>query len=295
MPPVSNGFVPFRAHRTWYRITGELGDGVPLVALHGGPGATHDYLLSLTGLAGGTRAVVHYDQLGCGESTRLRDADPGFWTVELFLEELDNLLGHLGISGSYDVLGQSWGGMLAAEHAVRRPAGLRKLVIANSPASMRDWSVAAEQLRAELPAEVREALERHEATGDYDNPEYKAATEVFYSRHLCRLDPTPPEVLRSLQALEEDPTVYNAMNGPNEFHVIGSLKDWTITDRLPAIEVPTLVLNGRYDEATDDCVRPYVERIPGARHVRFENSSHMPHVEERDSYLATVGAFLEET
>lgn len=295
MTPLSNGFAPFRGHRTWYRVTGGLADGVPLVTLHGGPGATHDYLLSLTGLADGSRAVVHYDQLGCGRSTRLPDADPGFWTVELFLEELDNLLDHLGIRGSYDLLGQSWGGMLAAEHAVRRPAGLRKLVIANSPASMHDWALAAEQLRAGLPADVREALERHEAIEDYDHPEYKAATGVFYARHLCRIVPNPPEVLRSMEALEEDGTVYNAMNGPTEFHVVGSLKGWSIVDRLPAVEVPTLVINGRYDEATDDCVRPYVEQIPGTRHVRFENSSHMPHVEEQDSYLAVVRAFLEET
>ncbi|GAB2975460.1 proline iminopeptidase-family hydrolase [Amycolatopsis acidiphila] len=294
MSPLSTGFAPFRQYRTWYRVTGELGRGVPLIVLHGGPGCTHNYVLSLADLADGTRAVVHYDQLGCGGSTRLPDADPGFWTVELFLAELDNLLEHLGIAGSYDVLGQSWGGMLAAEHAVRRPAGLRKLVIADSPASMHDWSVAAGKLRAELPAEVREALDRHEATGDYANPEYKAASDVFYARHVCRILPNPPEVRRTLEAMEEDPTVYNAMNGPNEFHVIGSLRDWTVVDRLPAIEVPTLVLNGRYDEATDDCVRPYVDQIAGARHVRFENSSHMPHVEERATYLATVRAFLEE-
>lgn len=288
----TTGQVPFREYRTWYRITGELGAGVPLVVLHGGPGCTHNYVLSLARLAY-SRPVVHYDQLGCGKSTHLRDADPGFWTVELFLDELDNLLAHLGIAGEYDLLGQSWGGMLAAEHAVRRPPGLRRLVIADSPASMQTWSAEAGKLRAQLPDDVRAALERHEATGDYENPEYKAATDVFYARHVCRIVPNPPEVQATNQALADDPTVYNAMNGPNEFHVVGSLRDWTVVDRLPAVEVPTLVVNGRYDEATDECVRPYVERIPGARHHRFENSSHMPHVEEQDAYLAVIGAFLE--
>ncbi|GAA5159417.1 MULTISPECIES: proline iminopeptidase-family hydrolase [Amycolatopsis] len=293
MVPSTTGFAPFRDYRTWYRVTGKLGSGVPLVVLHGGPGCTHNYVLSIAGLANQHRPVVHYDQLGCGESTRLRDADPGFWTVELFLEELDNLLTHLGIADEYDVLGQSWGGMLAAEHAVRKPAGLRKLVIADSPASMRDWTAAAEKLRAELPDDVRETLERYEAAEDYENPEYKAATDVFYARHVCRIVPNPPEVQRTNEALAEDPTVYRAMNGPNEFHVIGSLRDWSVIDRLPAVEVPTLVVNGRYDEATDDCVRPYLERIPDVRHHRFENSSHMPHVEEQDAYLEIVGAFLE--
>ncbi|HTI27072.1 MAG TPA: alpha/beta fold hydrolase, partial [Kutzneria sp.] len=143
----TEGRAKFGEHETWYRITGELGSGgVPLVVLHGGPGCTHDYLLRLTSLAG-DRAVVHYDQLGNGRSTHLPDATPDFWTVELFLAELDNLVETLGIADRYALLGQSWGGMLAAEHAVRRPAGLRGLVIANSPASMQLWSAAADRLR----------------------------------------------------------------------------------------------------------------------------------------------------
>ena len=202
--------------------------------------------------------------------------------------ELDNLLDHLGVADRYDVLGQSWGGMLAAEHAVRRPAGLRRLVIADSPASMADWRRAADRLRAELPAGVREALERHEATGAYDHPEYLAATEDFYARHVCRVVPNPPEVEATNAHLAQDATVYNAMNGPTEFHVIGSLKEWSVIDRLHRIEVPTLVVNGRHDEATEECVLPYVERVPGARRHVFADSSHMPHVEERDLYMRVV-------
>lgn len=294
---VTTGNAPFRGYATWYRITGDLAaarrDGVvPLVVLHGGPGAPHPYLLSLTELAAQGRPVIHYDQLGCGNSTRLPDADPASWTVDLFLDELDNLLRHLGIEDRYDVLGQSWGGMLAAEHAVRRPRGLRRLVLADSPASMAGWSKAANSLRADLPDDVREALERHEATGAYEHPEYLAATDEFYARHVCRLVPVPPEVAMTFMSLGEDPTVYSAMNGPNEFHVIGSLAKWSIIDRLNQVEAPTLVINGRYDEATAECVAPYVERIPNAsRHV-FEDSSHMPHVEEREEYLRVVGGFL---
>lgn len=295
----TSGFVPFGEHRTWYRVSGDLEqarrDGeVPLVVLHGGPGATHQYLLNIADLARGGRPVIHYDQLGCGNSTRLPQLPDEFWTVELFLAELDNLLERLGIADRYDVLGQSWGGMLAAEHAVRRPAGLRRLVIANSPASMKDWRQAADKLRAELPAGIREALERHEATGEYGHPEYQAATQEFYDRHVCRVLPNPPEVRRTNEALTQDATVYNAMNGPNEFFVIGSLKEWSVIDRLHLVQVPTLVVNGRYDEATDECVQPYGDRIPGARRHVFGNSSHMPHVEERELYMRVVGGFLDE-
>jgi L-proline amide hydrolase len=287
----TEGTVSFRGYQTWYRLTGEFGDHVPLVVLHGGPGATHDYVLRVAGLADTGRAVVHYDQLGNGRSTHLPDAAPDFWTVELFLAELDNLLAALGIADRYALLGQSWGGMLAAEHALRRPAGLHGLVIADSPASMPLWSAAAAALRAELPPAVDETLRRHEAAGTTDTDEYSDAVKVFYDRHLCRV-PWPPEVNATFDALDEDPTVYHTMNGPSEFHVIGSLRDWSIVDRVAAIDVPTLLISGRYDEATPETVQPFYDGIPDVRWEVFEESSHMPHVEETERFLATVDDFL---
>lgn len=292
---MSEGYADFRGHRTWYRVTGTLDPHAaeaPLICVHGGPGCTHDYLDSLAELnATSGRAVIHYDQLGNGRSTHLPDKGADFWTVELFLAELDNLIAHLGIGGRYHVLGQSWGGMLTAEHAVRRPAGLRSAVIADSPASMELWLAAAAKLRAALPEDVQATLSRHEEAGTTDDEEYAAATRVFYDRHVCRV-PWPEEVARTFAAMDEDPTVYHTMNGPSEFHVIGTLKGWSIIDRLDLIAVPTLLISGRYDEATPEVVRPYADRIPDVRWEVFENSSHMPHVEEKDAVLATVAAFL---
>jgi L-proline amide hydrolase len=290
---VTEGFADFRGHRTWYRVTGSLDAAkAPLVVLHGGPGCTHDYVDSVAELAATGRPVVHYDQIGGGASTHLPDADPGFWTVELFLAELDNLLAHLGIADRYHVLGQSWGGMLGAEHAVGRPEGLRSLVIADSPASMTLWLEAARGLRAELPPDVQATLTRHEEAGTTDSPEYAAATRVFYDRHVCRI-PWPDEVARTFAALDENPTVYLAMNGPSEFHVVGSLKDWTIIDRLDRVAVPVFLISGRYDEATPATVQPYADHIADVRWQIFENSSHMPHVEEKESFLQAVAEFLD--
>ncbi|HUA77750.1 MAG TPA: proline iminopeptidase-family hydrolase [Acetobacteraceae bacterium] len=290
---MSEGSAAFGAWRTWYRITGALGAGKPpLVVLHGGPGCTHDYVDSFKLLAEGGRAVIHYDQLGNGKSTHLHEQGADFWTVGLFLSELDNLLAHLSIAGSYHLLGQSWGGMLAAEHAVRRPPGLRALVIADSPASMALWVEEANRLRAALPAEVQAALLTHEAEGTLDSPEYQAATKVFYDRHVCRVVPNPPEVTRTFDAIAADPTVYHTMNGPTEFHVVGTLKNWSIVERLERINVSTLLISGRYDEATEATVRPYAERIPDVRWTIFEHSSHMPHVEETPLCMQAVGAFL---
>jgi L-proline amide hydrolase len=289
-------FAPFGAYRTWYRITGSPDSArLPLLVAHGGPGCTHDYVDSFKDISAlDGRPVIHYDQLGNGNSTRLPDKGPDFWTVALFLDELDNLLDHLGIGKRHALLGQSWGGMLGAEHAVRRPPGLKALVIANSPANMRTWVAEANRLRRDLPRDVQDTLERHEQAGIITEPEYIAASRVFYDRHVCRVVPWPPEVARTFAIMDEDNTVYRNMNGPTEFHVIGTLKDWTIEDRLHLVEAPTLLISGRFDEATPEVVRPYAERVAGCRSVVFENSSHMPHVEERDRCMAVVSDFLRE-
>jgi L-proline amide hydrolase len=290
----TEGYVEGAFGRTWYKITGRLdGRKAPLVVLHGGPGCTHDYVDSLKDLAATGRAVIHYDQLGNGRSTHLREKGADFWTVDLFLGELDSLLAHLGISDNYDLIGQSWGGMLGAEHAVRQPAGLRRLVIANSPASLTTWVEEANRLRRDLPPEVQDALTRNEEAGTIASPEYKAASDAFYARHVCRIVPMPPEVQRTFAAIEEDPTVYLSMNGPTEFHVIGTMKGWTIESRLHRITVPVLLISGRYDEATPLCVQPYADHIPDVRWHVFEQSSHMPHVEEKEACLAAVADFLD--
>ena len=277
---IQQGTIDFRGWQTWYRITGNLASTkAPLVALHGGPGVPHDYLLSLAALADTDRAVIHYDQLGCGRSTHLPEKGADFWQPQLFIDELDNLLRQLGVDHRYHLLGQSWGGMLAAEHAVLRPPGLRALVIANSPASMALWLQEANKLRALLPLQVQETLLAHEAAGTTSSADYETAVRVFYDRHVCRI-PWPPELSASIAAMTVDPTVYHTMNGPSEFHCIGTIRDWSIIDRLDRIEAPTLLISGRHDEATTAVVQPYADRIPDMRWRIFENSSHLPHIEE---------------
>ncbi|MGI9157934.1 MAG: proline iminopeptidase-family hydrolase [Marmoricola sp.] len=290
------GTVEFRGHQTWYRITGDLQSGSrpPLVVLHGGPGAAHNYCLSMAELSADGRAVVHYDQIGCGNSTHLPDADPDFWSVELFIDELTNLVEHLGISTGFHLLGQSWGGMLGPEFVLARPEGVLSLTICDSPASMGLWLQAAGQLRAELPRDVQEVLSHHEEEGTTDDPAYEKAMEVFYARHVCRVQPLPPDVAASFAQIDADPTVYHTMNGPSEFHVVGTLKDWTVVDRVAGILVPTLVVSGRYDEAMPLTWAPFVDRIPDVRSHVFAESSHMPHVEETTAFLDVVGSFLRE-
>jgi len=275
--------------RTWYEVIGE-GPAPAAIICHGGPGATHDYVESIAAL---DRPCVLYDQVGNGRSSRGLDVGEDFWTVDLFLRELDALVAELGVDG-YHVIGQSWGGMLAMEHALRHPPGLRSIVAADSPASIPLWVAEADRLRQDLPEDVQATLTRHEEAGTTDAPEYQQAMLVFYARHVCRLPEWPDAVARSFAAIEEDPTVYGTMNGPSEFHVVGSLCDWDITDRLGEIDVPTLLVSGRYDEATPRIVEEIHRRVAGSRWELFEESSHMPHVEEPERFLAIVGAFLDE-
>lgn len=300
MAAVTEGFADFDGSQTWYRVHGDLGGDArgpaPLVVLHGGPGATHDYLTPLAGLAVDGRAVVLYDQLGNGRSTHYRDRGAEFWTVELFVAELANLIAQLGIGGRYHVLGQSWGGFLAQEHALTRPAGLRSLVLSNTAASFPDFVTEANRLRADLPPDVDARLRKHEEEGTTSDPAYAAACEVFYRRHLCRLDPWPQGVVDGLAKLDEDPTVYHTMNGPSEFHVVGSIMDWSSTDRLGGIQVPTYVISGEYDEATPALQVPLVEGIRAAgnevEQTVMPGCSHLPMWEEPVTYLRHVAGWL---
>jgi L-proline amide hydrolase len=291
----STGLVDFHDWQTWYRISGDLqtASKTPVVVLHGGPGATHNYTLRMARLVEQGWPVIHYDQLGAGQSTHLPDKGADFWTVDLFLDELDNLLSHLGIRGRYHLIGQSWGGMLGAEHAITSPTGLRSLVIADSPASMDLWVSEANRLRDDLPPDAQKVLLQHEEAGTTDSDEYAEAEKAFYNRHVCRIVPNPPEVTESFDNIAKDPTVYHTMNGPSEFHVIGTLRDWSVVDRVSSITAPTLLVSGAYDEATPATMQPFMDAIPDVRWEIFAESSHMPHVEEEERFLSVVGAFLQ--
>jgi proline-specific peptidase len=284
------GTIPFKRLETWYRI---VGDGeepgkLPLLLLHGGPGAPHDYLESLESVAGTGRRAIFYDQLGCGNSSR---SDESLWNVETFVDEVGTLRRALGLDEAH-LFGSSWGGMLAMEYALTKPSGLASLVISSSPASIPLWAEETGRLRRELPEDVRRTLDEHEAAGTTDSPEYEAATMVFYKRHVCRLDEWPEHIDRAFAKLLENPDVYLYMQGPNEFVITGTLKDWDITGRLGEIDVPTLITTGRHDECTPKQAEIVHHGIRGSEWVVFEDGSHMQFAEEPDRYLEVLDDFL---
>ncbi len=294
MPYSTEGILEWDGHRTWYRVVGTIdtqSPTLPLVICHGGPGISSDYCEPMLDLSRDGRACIIYDQLGCGRSDHLPDAPKEFWQMELFTTELAALIDHLGIAQRYAVIGQSCGGMLVMEHALTHPAGLRGALVCDSMSSFPLWVEEANRLRAELPPEAEAALRLHEEAGSTDHPDYEAATRVYYDRHLCRV-PWPDCLQRSFDGLEADPTVYYAMNGPSEFHVIGTLKDWDITDRLGEIDVPVLLISGRYDEATPRIQEVLRAGIPDVEWVLLEASSHLPQIEQPAEFLDAAGTFL---
>jgi len=279
------GYVDYGGYRTWFRIVGDLGSATPLLALHGGPGSTHNYFAPLEALAP-ERPVVLYDQIGCGNSDRPTDID---WTVDVFRDEVVAVRDQLGLERIH-LLGTSWGGMLALEHVLSGARGIVGLILSSTLASVDQWAAEQMVLRNALPADVVEVLDRHEAAGTYDDPEYERAMDVYFDRHFYR-GPQPREELERMAA-GRAPNVYHAMQGPNEWTVTGALKGWDVRDRLHELDVPTLVVRGRYDMCTDAIAAALVNGIRGAREVVLEHSSHTPALEESDRYLQVVGDFL---
>jgi L-proline amide hydrolase len=297
-PGTVTGTIEFREHATWYQITNPPGPvtDAPVIVLHGGPGMAHNYTKTMADLVDTGRPVIHYDQLGCGNSTLLPDAPADFWTVELFVAELHNLVDALGLvdTGGFHLLGQSWGGMLAPEYVLAHAEGVLSMTLADSPASMDLWVQSTNRLRTRLPEDVQHTLTVHEDAGSTDHPDYLAAVNVFYEHFLCRLHPWPEGIRESFAQLAVDPTVYRTMIGPSEFHITGTLRDWSVVDRLEAITVPTLVLAGEHDEAQPVAWRPFTERLPNVRHHVFPGASHTPHLEARADFNRIVAAFLRE-
>ena len=286
----TEGTIPFRGFETWYRI---VGDGeepgkLPLLCLHGGPGAPHDYLEPLEAVAGTGRRAIFYDQVGCGNSSRTNES---LWNVETFVEEVGAVREALGLDRTH-LFGSSWGGMLAMEYALTKPSGLASLTLSSSPASIPLWAEETGRLRSELPPDIQRVLDEHEAAGTADSPEYEAAMMEFYKRHVIRLDPMPGYVQRTFELLVESPEIYNHMQGPNEFVITGTFKDWDITGRLGEIDVPTLVTTGRHDECTPRQAEIVHTGIRGSEWVLFEDSSHMQFAEEPERYLQVLDDFL---
>ncbi len=284
---VEEGFISVTGGKVWYKIVGKNHPGIPLLILHGGPGASHTYLEPLERLAE-NRPVIFYDQLGCGNSER--PTDTSLWTIERFVEELQQVRNSLGLDQVH-LLGQSWGSSLAVEYLLsQNPHGVKSLILSGPLLSTSRWTDDQQKYIEQLPEKTRKAILQCEQTGEYDSPEYQNAMMEFYRKHVCRLENWPEYLNRAFSELNL--AQYEYMWGPSEFTVRGSLKNYERVDQLSKIELPVLFTCGEYDEATPATTGYYQENLPGSRLHIFQDASHEHHLEKTEEYLQVVNDFL---
>lgn len=286
----TEGYMPFYGHKTYYRIYGESTPGkYPLVLLHGGPGALHNYLLSMKGIAEYGRQVIFYDQIGCGKSpAELSDEE---LTPDLFCDELDALRAHLHLDKVH-LLGQSCGGVFTQHYMLfhGEPEGVLSITLASSLPSMRLWGEEGQRLIFLLPEHMQSAIKEGFEKNDFTSPAYKEAEAEYYRRHVCSIVPWPEDVRESF---ENEARVYQAMQGRCEFDISGNLMDWSAVDDLHRIRVPALIIHGNNDESTPYLNKIFHDRIPDNRWVIIQNGTHLCHQEFPELFNSEVEKHLE--
>jgi len=271
----------------WVKQVG-TGD-IPVLTLHGGPGFPHFYFECFEDFLPRDRIRFwYYDQLGCGFSDK--PDDPSLWTVERFRKEVEQVRLALGLD-RFVLYGQSWGGMLAIEYALAYPQYLSGLVISNMTASVSSYVKYVNKLRAAMPPDIDRAMKVFEEKGDYLAPEYQQLVmDYLYSKHICRLDPWPEPAMRSFAFLNTQ--VYNTMQGPSEFTVLGNLKDWDRWPDLHRISIPTLLMVGRYDTMSVTDIERMGSLIPNSEVVVLKNGSHWAMYDDQAAYFGALVPFL---
>lgn len=275
-------------YRVW---TKTIGHGpIKILTLHGGPGFTHEYLECLEDFFPKDQfQIILYDQLGSYYSDQ--PDDPSLWTVERFLEEVEEVRNALGLEDFY-LYGQSWGGMLSIEYALKYQKHLKGVILSNITGSVDSYVSYLDKLRSELPLSVQEGLIFYEDRDDFLNPEYeKLMFDEVYSRHLCRLKEWPEPFLRGFSHLNKQ--VYMTMQGPNEFVVSGNFKNWNRWVDLHKISIPTLVICGRYDTMSPSDNEKMAELIPNATLKICEQGSHGALYDDQQTYMGALHAFIE--
>lgn len=283
-----DGYIDVNGIKIFYKRFGK-GNSHKLLALHGGPGGTHDYILPIADLASMDFDIVFYDQFGCGKSDYPKnEAD---YSLEYAVEEVEGVRKTFFGDSKINLFGNSWGGMLALAYALKYQDRLSTLTSSSGLASVPDTVSEMHRLISLMPEKHRKAIEKHEAERNYDHPDYLAATNYFMRQHLLRMDSIPPEVSRMMLMTNERGT-YLKMNGPSEFTIIGLIRDIDFTDKLHTIKVPTLITCGKYDEVTPQIAATIHHRILNSELEIFQESSHLQFWEERDKYMQVLSSFI---
>ncbi len=282
--------IPLReGYRVWTKRFGN--SPVKVLLLHGGPAATHEYMECFESFfpqAG--IEFYHYDQLGSYYSDQ-PDND-SLWTIERFVEEVEQVRKALGLNkDNFFLLGNSWGGLLAMEYALKYQDHLKGLIICNMTADFGKYEAYNKKLRAQLPQWLLDTLAYYESRGEYHNPRYQQLVfEHYYRKHICRLPEWPEPVVRSFKHINSH--VYEYMQGPSEFVPGGILKGWSVWDRLPEITVPTLTVGARYDTMNPEEMAEMARLVQHGRYLYCPNGSHLAMWDDQEVFMKGVIQFI---
>jgi proline iminopeptidase len=282
MVPVMGG-----RYKVW---TKRMGTGpLKVLLLHGGPGFTHQYLEAMESfLPEAGIEMYYYDQLGCGNSDRPEDLS--LWTRDRYREEVEEVRIGLGLE-DFVLYGQSWGGMLSIEYALKYQRHLRGLVISNMTAGIQAYLGRLDYLKGLLSDSSRVLLGELEAAEDYDNPEYeRIMMEELYPQCICRTKPWPEPVTRVFR--DANLAIYNEMQGKSEFVVTGNFKDWESWDRLHEISVKTLTIGAAHDTMDPADLARMAEMVQDGRSLICPNGSHLAMWDDQAVYFEGLLGFL---
>lgn len=282
-------------YHLWTNTQGE-GD-IHLLALHGGPGGNHEYWedaaeqLKKQGL---NVQVTIYDQLGSLYSDQPDYSDPEiakkYLTYDYFLDEVDEVREKLGLDNFY-LIGQSWGGLLVQEYAVKYGQHLKGAIISSMVDEIQEYVKHVNELREKtLPKEAVDFMKDCEAKNDYSNPKYQEYVQVMNENFIDRKQPSKLYHLKDIGGS----AVYNAFQGDNEFVITGKLKDWHFRDQLKNIKVPTLITFGEHESMPLATGKKMAELIPNAKFVTTPNGGHHHMVDNPDVYYKHLADFIKE-
>lgn len=267
---------------------------VKILLLHGGPAMTHEYMECFeTFFEKEAFEFYEYDQLGSYYSEQPKDSS--LWTTERFVEEVEQVRQAIGAdSSNFYLLGNSWGGILAMEYALKYQKHIKGLLVANMMASAPEYGryadeVLAKQMKPEVLAEIKTI----EAKKDFSNPRYmELLIPNFYHEHLCRLQEWPDGLNRAFKHANNE--IYTLMQGPSEFGISGRLANWDIKNRLKEISVPTLMIGAKYDTMDPKAMEEQSKLVQKGSYLYCPNGSHLAMWDDQQVFMSGIIKFIKE-
>jgi len=283
--------IPYLGYHTRAYVLGDISKGVPLIILHGGPGGCVERYEPLEKLANFGIPLIFYDQLGCGYSKVPKNHKIS-WNFSIFLDEFENLVRYFNLK-KYNVLGHSWGGMLALEYVCNfEHKNLEKLILFSTLPSTKIWNEEHFKMLDDFSPEERQSLLDENDGKNYDKNIYKIALKKFYRNHVGRRskDLYPFKTKRFPKTNKE---IYEKMWGKSELFGTGTLLDWNVESKLHTIDVPTLILSGAFDESTPRINELMNKEIRNSKWVLLKKSHHIGYVEEPELVIETIRDFIQ--